>query len=266
MSVYTEGNILASVKNINHSFENFSFFGKREKTHVLKNISFDMEYGEALGLLGKSGSGKSTLAKIMIGLLQPSAGIVEFGGKPLDLSNLSKKREFYKQVQIVFQDSLSAVNPRLTVKEIIEEPLLYLTALNRTERLERIQNLMKRLEIAEDFLEKKAVLLSGGQLQRVAVARAMAVNPKLIILDEALSSLDTPLQSGILELLKRLKGEVSFLFITHDIRLVKLFCDRVILLENGEIAETAHAKAEFKSGIGRELQSAVLPPFPVYND
>lgn len=254
---------LLHAENISCSFEQFSFFTKRSKKEVLNSINLKLMQGEALGLLGKSGSGKSTLAKILIGILPPVSGKVFFNGTPLNLSTLEKKRAFYRQAQIVFQDSLSAVNPRLNVREIIEEPLLYLTNLAKEDRLLRIKQLIKRLEIDESFLERKAVRLSGGQLQRVAVARAMAVNPKLIILDEALSSLDTPLQSGILKLLQKLKGEVSFLFITHDIRLARIFCSRILLLEDGKIAEEADVKTAFKSPIGIELQNAILPPFPV---
>ncbi|MDO5045918.1 ATP-binding cassette domain-containing protein [Campylobacter sp.] len=253
---------LVSVRNLSHTFDNLSLFKKTQGKKVLDDISFDIYHGEALGLLGKSGSGKSTIAKILIGLLKPSRGEIKFEGDILKLSNLRQKREFYKCAQIVFQDSLSAVNPNFNVLQVVEEPLIYLSNLSKDERIKRVKSLLERLDISPDFLYKHVKLLSGGQLQRVCMARAMAINPKLIILDEALSSLDLVLQEGILQLLKSLKGEISFLFITHDIRLIRLFCDRVILIDEGKVAEIADAKSKFQSEIGKALEGAILPPFP----
>ena len=241
-----------------------SFLGKRTRKDVLKGVSFEIRQGEALGLLGKSGCGKSTLAKVLTGLLHPSEGWVEFDGRRLNLTDLDAKRKFYSQAQIVFQDAPSAVNPRLSVREVIEEPLLYLTRMPAAQRLERIRRLLKTLEIDESFLNKKASLLSGGQLSRVTIARALAAEPRLVVLDEALSSLDAPLQTSILRVLERLKGKISFLFITHDIRLARIFCDRIILMDEGRIAQTATAFQSFTCAAGKELESAVLPPFPSF--
>ena len=245
-------------------FESVSFLGKRPRTDVLKGVSFEIRQGEALGLLGKSGCGKSTLAKVLTGLLHPSEGWVEFDGRRLNLTDLDAKRKFYSQAQIVFQDAPSAVNPRLSVREVIEEPLLYLTRMPAAQRLERIRGLLKTLEIDESFLNKKASLLSGGQLSRVTIARALAAEPRLVVLDEALSSLDAPLQTSILRVLERLKGKISFLFITHDIRLARIFCDRIVLMDEGRIAQTATAFQSFTCAAGKELESAVLPPFPSF--
>ena len=245
-------------------FENVSFLGKRTRKDVLRGVSFEIRQGEALGLLGKSGCGKSTLAKVLTGLLHPSEGWVEFDGRRLNLTDLDAKREFYSQAQIVFQDAPSAVNPRLSVREVIEEPLLYLTRMPAAQRLECIRRLLKMLEIDESFLNKKASLLSGGQLSRVTIARALAAEPRLVVLDEALSSLDAPLQTSILRVLERLKGKISFLFITHDIRLARIFCDRIVLMDEGRIAQTATAFQSFTCAAGKELESAVLPPFPSF--
>ena len=245
-------------------FESVSFLGKRTRKDVLKGVSFEIRQGESLGLLGKSGCGKSTLAKVLTGLLYPSEGWVEFDGRRLNLTDLDAKREFYSQAQIVFQDAPSAVNPRLSVREVIEEPLLYLTRMPAAQRLERIRRLLKTLEIDESFLNKKASLLSGGQLSRVTIARALAAEPRLVVLDEALSSLDAPLQTSIMRVLTRLKGKVSFLFITHDIRLARIFCDRIVLMDEGRIAQTATAFQSFTCAAGKELESAVLPPFPSF--
>lgn len=255
---------LLKAYGIGCGFESVSFLGKRTRKDVLKGVSFEIRQGEALGLLGKSGCGKSTLAKVLTGLLHPSEGWVEFDGRRLNLTDLDAKREFYSQAQIVFQDAPSAVNPRLSVREVIEEPLLYLTRMPAAQRLERIRRLLKTLEIDESFLNKKASLISGGQLSLVTIARALAAEPRLVVLDEALSSLDAPLQTSILRVLARLKGKVSFLFITHDIRLARIFCDRIVLMDEGRIAQTATAFQSFTCAAGKELESAVLPPFPSF--
>ncbi|WP_297882494.1 ATP-binding cassette domain-containing protein [uncultured Campylobacter sp.] len=251
---------LLSVSGLSHSFVDFSFFGKAREKPVLQDVSFEIERGEALGLLGKSAGGKSTIAKIISGLLKPSAGEIKFEGKEPDFSSLAGRRAFYRSVQIVFQDSIGAVNPRFSVREIIEEPLLYLSERSREQRRERALSLLEKVELKSELLDKRASMLSGGQLQRVCIA---AVEPKLIILDEALSSLDTPLQSEILKLLQALKGQSSFLFITHDIRLARLFCEHIILLDRGRIAQSVRSGEKFTSEIGRELEDAVLPPFPL---
>lgn len=254
---------LLSVSGLSHSFVDFSFFGKAREKPVLQDVSFEIGRGEALGLLGKSAGGKSTIAKIISGLLKPSAGEIKFEGRVPDFSSLAGRRAFYRSVQIVFQDSLGAVNPRFSVREIIEEPLLYLSEHSREQRRERALSLLEKVELKSELLDKRASMLSGGQLQRVCIARALAVGPKLIILDEALSSLDTPLQSEILKLLQALKGQSSFLFITHDIRLARLFCERIILLDRGRIAQSVRSGEKFTSEIGRQLEDAVLPPFPL---
>ncbi|MGG7073249.1 ATP-binding cassette domain-containing protein [Campylobacter sp. 9BO] len=251
---------LLEVRNLSHSFDSFSFFGAKTQTKVLKNVSFKMQSGEILGLLGRSGSGKSTIAKIIMGLIKQKSGEIYLNNELVEFKNLEKKREFYKQVQIVFQDSLSAVNPHFSVKEIIEEPLIYLSELDENARINRINELLDELGICKSYLAKGAKQLSGGELQRICIARAMAIKPKLIIFDESLSSLDAPLVVEILKLIKRLKGETSFLFITHDMRLVKLVCDSVVLIEEGEVVESIKNGESFKSQVGIELSNAVLMP------
>jgi hypothetical protein len=248
------------VKNLNYEFEKYSFFSKKSGEFSLKDINLDVKEGEILGLLGCSGCGKSTLAKNLIGLLKSKSAQIYLNGDRARLNGIKRRREFYRQVQIVFQDSLSAVNPSASVYEVIEEPLKNLSGLSKSEQAARIKELLKSLKIDEKFLYKKARSLSGGQLQRVCIARAMAIKPKLLILDEALSSLDATLAVEFLKLLKDIKKQTSILLITHDLRLVRLVCDRVVLMDDGRIVERASGGDKFTSKIGKELENAVLLP------
>ena len=168
---------------------------------------------------------------------------------------------------MVFQDAISAANPRRTVREIIREPLRHLLRLSGAQQQERIARVMAATELESSLLDKRPPQLSGGQLQRVCLARAMVVEPRLLILDEAVSNLDLVLQANIIRLLKKLQQEyqTACLFITHDLRLVERFCQRVMVMDRGEIVETVPVTSPvvFASASGQALQRAVLPAFPV---
>ncbi len=169
-------------------------------------------------------------------------------------------------IQLVFQDAFSAVNPRKTVREIVSEPLRHLLCLSREARARRVEEMLLAVDLAPSLLDKRPAQLSGGQLQRVCLARALAVRPQLLILDEAVSNLDLLLQAEIIALLKRLQAQfdTACLFITHDLRLVERFCQRVLVMEHGRIVETATVSLplRLRSPAGQALQQAVLPPFP----
>lgn len=245
------------IKNLSFSYKTYSILSK--KIHpVLKGISLSLKQNSTLGLLGKSGCGKSTLASIIMGLIRPDSGEVEVLGAKFNSQNLKAKKEFYKNIQIVFQDPISAVNPSFSVKNVVEEPLLHLSDLSEKERLERIIECLEAVQISPDFLDRVALTLSGGQLQRVCIARALAIKPKILILDESLSSLDMVLQSEILEILLGVKHKLSILFITHDIRLARLFCDEIILLDDGVVVESVKNSDKFTSPLARELTSAAM--------
>lgn len=250
-------NLALNVRDLNFSYKIFSLFKNSQKP-VLSGVNFALESGKALGVLGVSGSGKSTLAQILMQIYTPHSAEITFFGKKLCAKNLVSRREIYRQMQIVFQDPLSSINPRNSVFECIKEPLDYLFKFNKTQRENRVKEALNFVGLSEDFLSKLALNLSGGQIQRVLIARALAVRPKVLILDESLSSLDTILQVKFIELLKRLKSQLTLIFITHDIRLARILCDEIVLLDSGKIAEIIKPNSKMQSQIGRNLENSIL--------
>ena len=250
-------NLALNVRDLNFSYKIFSLFKNSQKP-VLSGVNFALESGKALGVLGVSGSGKSTLAQILMQIYTPNSAQITFFGKKLCAKNLASRREIYRQMQIVFQDPLSSVNPQNSVFECIKEPLDYLFEFDKTQRENRVKEVLSFVGLSEDFLSKLALNLSGGQIQRVLIARALAVRPKVLILDESLSSLDTILQVKFIELLKRLKSQLTLIFITHDIRLARILCDEIVLLDGGKIAEIIKPNSKMKSQIGRNLENSIL--------
>ena len=249
---------LLSVSTITHQYTDST---------VLKEVSLTLKSGETVALLGRSGCGKSTLARLLVGLESPTQGSVCWRGEPLCRLNRAKQKAFRRDIQMVFQDAISAVNPRKTVREILREPMRHLLSLTKAEQLARASAMLKAVDLDDSVLDKRPPQLSGGQLQRVCLARALVVEPKLLILDEAVSNLDLVIQAGVIRLLKNLQQQfgTACLFITHDLRLVERFCQRVMVMDEGQIVETQAVgdALTFSSDAGRVLQNAVLPAFPV---
>nr|WP_318385114.1 nickel import ATP-binding protein NikE [uncultured Enterobacter sp.] len=249
---------LLSVSTLSHCYAHLP---------VLKEVSLALKSGETVALLGRSGCGKSTLARLLVGLESPTEGSVNWRGVPLSRLNRAKQKAFRRDIQMVFQDSISAVNPRKTVCEILREPMRHLLSLTKSEQMARAIEMLHAVELDDSVLDKRPPQLSGGQLQRVCLARALAVEPKLLILDEALSNLDLVLQSSVIRLLKKLQQQfgTACLFITHDLRLVERFCQRVMVMDEGQIVETQTLgdTLTFSSRSGHMLQNAVLPAFPL---
>lgn len=258
---------LLTVTNISHKYKHANVGGTNQYQSVLKDVSLTLKSGESVALLGRSGCGKSTLARLLVGLESPSLGVISWSGEPLSQLNRAKIKAFRRDIQMVFQDSISAVNPRKTVREILREPMCHLLSLNKIEQLARASEMLSAVDLDDSVLDKRPPQLSGGQLQRVCLARALSVEPKLLILDEAISNLDLVLQASVIHLLQKLQRQfgTACLFITHDLRLVERFCHRVMVMEEGSIVETQTVgeTLTFTSDAGRELQNAVLPAFPV---
>ena len=254
---------LLNVCGLSHHYAHGGFSGKHQHQAVLNNVSLTLKSGETVALLGRSGCGKSTLARLLVGLESPSQGNISWRGEPLAKLNRAQRKAFRRDIQMVFQDSISAVNPRKTVREILREPMRHLLSLKKSEQLARASEMLKAVDLDDSVLDKRPPQLSGGQLQRAS----QADEPKLLILDEAVSNLDLVLQAGVIRLLKKLQQQfgTACLFITHDLRLVERFCQRVMVMDNGQIVETQVVgdKLTFSSDAGRVLQNAVLPAFPV---
>jgi len=230
-------------------------------------MSIDVAAGETVALLGRSGCGKSTLARLLVGLEKPDAGEVCFEGRPLQRLSKSELLLLRRSVQMVFQDSFGAVDPRSTVGDIVAEPLRRLMGLDGQACRQRTRDLLTKVGLDARDVEKLPLQLSGGQLQRVCIARAMAPEPRLLILDEAVSNLDLHLQIQMLELFEVLRRDngVAFLFITHDLRLVERFCSRVVVMDEGRVCEeaTVTRPLQLLTPAGKALRDAVLPAMPV---
>lgn len=208
--------------------------------YALDGVDFDLFPGEVLGIVGESGCGKTTLGRAVLRLVEPTAGQVVFNGQDVLSLNASQLKQLRKQVQIVFQDPLASLNPRKTVRESIGEGLLYHgLAKTAAEQKERVAEVLEQVGLPADAMFRYPHQFSGGQQQRICIGRAIALNPRLIVCDEALSALDVSVQAQILNLLQELKQRLSlsYLFISHDLSTVKYLCDRVLVLYLGQMME-----------------------------
>ncbi len=210
---------------------------KNDKTAAIRDVSFVLNQGETLGLVGESGSGKSTIARLLTGLIAPDHGEIRIYDN--DLKTLKKNPlDLYSKIQMVFQNPAESFDPRKTLGDGIAEPLKN-RGYSKQEIEKRVVELLEMCGLTADFAEKTPASVSGGQCQRAAIARALAVQPEILICDEATSSLDVTVQRQIIDLLAELKSKqnLSIIFISHNLALVQMFCDRVIVLYNGKIVE-----------------------------
>ena len=207
-------------------------YGEQE---VLNSFSLDIEKGKCLAIMGESGSGKSTIAKIIIGLEKQNSGTVKI---------------FTKDIEFLFQDSYNALNPRISVEDLIYEPLQFLPNIDKSKKKKTVLELLEQVELSSELLTRKRDELSGGQLQRVCLARALSTKPQIMIFDESLSGLDPLVQDKILDLLYKIQKQyqLTYIFISHDFRLCYFLADRIILIDSGNIIE------DFK-----ELDKKIIP-------
>lgn len=234
---------------------------------AVQDVSFDIVKGETLGLVGESGCGKSTLARTMILLERPTSGKVVFEGR--DIASLSSKELFRvrRRIQMIFQDPYSSLNPRMTVGEIVRDPLIVHKMGTGREQNERVSSLLSRVGLSADMTDRYPHEFSGGQRQRIGVARALALDPQLLIADEPVSSLDVSVQSQVLNLLTQLQKDLglTYLFISHDLSVVEYISDRIAVMYLGRIVEMGDTKEIFKNPAHpytRALMEAVPIPDP----
>ena len=223
-----------------------SGFFNRVTDHVyaVDGVSLEIEEGKTYGLVGESGSGKSTIGKSIIGLEQVTSGKVIYEGE--DVTNKARRRtsDYNRNVQMIFQDSLSSFNPKKRILDIVAEPLRNFERLSPDEERKRVIELMEIIGLSEEALLKYPHQFSGGQRQRIGVARALASNPRLIIADEPVSALDLSVQAQVLNYMKRIQDEfnLSYLFISHDLGVVKHMCDELFIMYRGRFVETGKAE------------------------
>ena len=259
---------LVSVKNISKTFAaNKGMFSKKKFVHAVNDVSFDIKTGETFSLVGESGCGKSTTGKLIDHLITPDSGEIWFEGKEISKISQNEMRPLRSDIQMVFQDPYGSLNPRMKVQDLIGEPLLIHTNMTAGERLKKVHELLQVVGLSPSHGERYPHEFSGGQRQRIGIARALTVNPKLIIADEPVSALDVSIQAQVLNLLQQLQEEynLTYLFISHDLSVVEMISDRIGVMYLGTIVETADKKelyAHPKHPYTRALLSAVPIPDP----
>jgi len=238
----------------------------RNKLHAVDDVNLSIAHGRTLGVVGESGCGKTTLGRTILGLVPATDGQVLFEGKDITKYSAKQLKELRKEIQIIFQDPYSSINPRHSIGQIIGEPMLVNhIGNNRNERREKVLDLMRMVGLSEKFYDSYPHELDGGRRQRVGVARALSVNPKFIVCDEPVSSLDVSIQAQILNLLMDLQDNMglTYMFITHALNVAKHISDEIAVMYLGQCVERANSKELFRNPLHpytKALLSAILIP------
>ena len=259
---------LLSIQNLKVHFKTGGgLFKETKHVKAVDGVSLDIKKGETLGLVGESGCGKSTLGKAILRLTEPTGGQVFYNGKDLARLSANQMRDERKNLQMIFQDPYASLNPRMTVGQIIGEPLKTFNLSNGESTENRVQQLMETVGMSPRFVKRYPHEFSGGQRQRIGIARALAVDPEFIVADEPISALDVSIQAQIMNLMDRLQAEknLTYLFISHDLRAVRHLADRVAVMYLGKIVELGDAREVYREPLmpyTKALISAVPVPDP----
>ncbi|MEW6608792.1 MAG: oligopeptide/dipeptide ABC transporter ATP-binding protein [bacterium] len=260
--------MLLQVKELKKYFHlRKGLLGKADIVRAVDNISFDLEKGKTLGLVGESGCGKSTTSKLILRLLASTSGKVYFEDEDIFNLNKDSMRHLRQQMQLVFQNPYGCLNPRMQIGDIIGEPLIIHRLAKGRQKKEKIAQLLQLVGLSPDWKNRYPHEFSGGQLQRIGIARALATSPKLIILDEPVSSLDVSIQAQIINLLCDLQEELrlTYIFISHDLRIVRQISDRVAVMYLGKIVELATTAEIYSRAVHpytQKLLASILLPNP----
>jgi peptide/nickel transport system ATP-binding protein len=256
--------ILVRVKDLRLRYSSGKTWLGKEKNGVdaIRDINFEVYRGETLGLVGESGSGKTTVGRALLGLNRPASGSIMYGGVDLLAMRKDELLAFRRNIQIVFQDPYSSLNPRLMIGPAIAEPIREHDTLSRSERTDRVLELLKKVDLKPEHFNRYPHEFSGGQRQRIVIARALALNPGFVVFDESVSALDVSVQAQILNLINDLKQQLGFtaVFISHDLSVIRYLCDRVMVMEKGIIVESGPVEElyrEPKTAYTRSLIAAI---------
>jgi peptide/nickel transport system ATP-binding protein/oligopeptide transport system ATP-binding protein len=258
---------LLEVAGLSKTFRHRRGLRTHEEHQAVQDVAFALDRGRTLAIVGESGAGKSTTARLVLRLIEPDAGTIHFDGTDLRGLSSAEMRRQRRHMQMIFQDPYSALDPRITIGHSVAEPLKVHFHMNRSDREQIVVRLLGRVGLGQHHLDRLPSELSGGQLQRVSIARALTVDPLLIVCDEAVSALDVSIRAEVLNLLLDIQEErkVSYLFIAHDLAIVEAFADDVIVMRNGAVVEAGSIGDVFTaptSPYTKELLAAIPVPDP----